>query len=41
MESVQMEKSLTEGTKMTIVAGIPVFERTKETGPKGQLLVEP
>ena len=34
-------KSLTGWTKMTIVAGIPVFERTKETGPKGQLLVEP
>jgi len=26
---------------LTVVAGIPVFERTKETGLKGQILVEP
>ncbi len=26
--------------KMTIVAGVPVFERTEATGPKGRILVE-
>ena len=26
--------------KVTIVAGVPVFERTEATGPKGRILVE-
>ena len=26
---------------LTIVDGIPVFERTEHTGPKGRILVEP
>jgi hypothetical protein len=26
---------------VTIVAGVPVFERTEKTGQKGQLLVKP
>ena len=34
-------RSLVGWTKLTVVAGIPVFERTKETGLKGQILVEP
>lgn len=33
-------RMLTGWTKMTIVAGIPVFERTENTGQKGQILVE-
>ncbi len=28
-------------TQVTVVNGIPVFERTEATGPKGRLLVEP
>ena len=27
--------------QVTVVAGVPVFERTPETGPKGKILVEP
>ena len=26
--------------QVTVVAGVPVFERTPETGPKGKILVE-
>jgi dihydroorotase len=33
-------KSLVGWAMVTIVAGIPVFERTEESGPKGHLLVE-
>ena len=34
-------RALTGWARMTIVAGIPVFERTEQTGQKGQILVEP
>jgi dihydroorotase len=34
-------KSLVGWPVVTIVAGVPVFERTTSTGQKGQLLVQP
>ena len=34
-------KSLVGWPMVTIVAGVPVFERTEKTGQKGQLLVKP
>ena len=33
--------SLTGWTQVTVVAGIPVFERSEDTGQKGRLLVSP
>ena len=34
-------RSLVGWAQVTVVAGIPVFERTEATGPKGAILVEP
>ena len=34
-------RELVGWTQVTVVAGVPVFERSEETGPKGRLLVEP
>ncbi len=34
-------KTLVGWPVLTVVAGIPVFERNDETGPKGRLMVEP
>lgn len=34
-------RELVGWAQVTIVAGVPVFERTEETGPKGRILVEP
>ena len=34
-------RSLVGWAQVTVVAGVPVFERSTETGPKGALLVEP
>ena len=34
-------RSLVGWAQVTIVAGVPVFERTEATGPKGAVLVEP
>lgn len=34
-------RSLVGWAQVTVVAGVPVFERTEATGPKGALLVEP
>ena len=34
-------RELVGWTQVTVVAGVPVFERTEETGPKGHLLVQP
>ena len=34
-------RSLVGWAQITVVAGVPVFERTEATGPKGALLVEP
>ena len=35
------DRSLVGWANVTIVGGVPVFERTESTGPKGRLLVEP
>ena len=40
VESVQ-RADLVGWTQVTVVAGVPVFERSPETGPKGRVLVEP
>ena len=34
-------RDLVGWTQVTVVAGVPVFERSPETGPKGRVLVEP
>ena len=34
-------RDLVGWAQVTIVAGVPVFERTEETGPKGRILVKP
>jgi dihydroorotase len=34
-------RTLTGWPVVTVVGGVPVFERTSETGQKGHLLVEP
>ena len=34
-------KELVGWTQVTIVGGVPVFERNEKTGPKGTILVEP
>ena len=34
-------RALVGWAQVTIVGGVPVFERTSSTGPKGRLLVEP
>ena len=34
-------RELVGWTQVTVVAGVPVFERTPETGHKGRVLVQP
>ena len=34
-------RELVGWTQVTVVGGTPVFQRTSETGPKGEILVEP